>query len=160
MKKLLEIYNQGIAKLDIFTAGAEFLAVLAGIFWFWLLKSKINKYKWFISAALIIAAVFIADIFEQISGISDPRLLKIDEFAAVPLIFIFYQPKNKSNFIKIAFLAAIAFSIFDWLKPFGIAYLGKIPGGLGILLDDIAAAVLVGILFWLGKFLFKNRMTY
>ena len=51
-----------------------------------------------------------------------------------------YFPK-KLNVAFIMIIGFIIFRIFDILKPIGINRLQKLPGGIGIVADDIAAAI-------------------
>ncbi len=54
--------------------------------------------------------------------------------------------------IGAAILSLAAFRIFDIVKPFPVGALERLPGGWGIVADDLAAglyAVAVARLFWL-----------
>jgi phosphatidylglycerophosphatase A len=48
-----------------------------------------------------------------------------------------------------AILGFIWFRIFDIAKPWPVRRLERLPGGLGIMIDDVAAALLAGIALWL-----------
>jgi phosphatidylglycerophosphatase A len=43
------------------------------------------------------------------------------------------------------------FRFFDVLKPFGIRKLQLLPGGLGVMIDDLAAALCSACLLYFGK---------
>ena len=74
----------------------------------------------------------------------DPSSIILDEFVAVPFIFIGlngYQGLAADlNGWPVYLGGFILFRIFDILKPFGITKLEKINGGLGCVADDIVAA--------------------
>ena len=46
--------------------------------------------------------------------------------------------------------AFVGFRILDVLKPFGIRRLESLPRGWGVLLDDVAAGLVVAPLLWIG----------
>ncbi|SVE07825.1 uncharacterized protein METZ01_LOCUS460679, partial [marine metagenome] len=46
-------------------------------------------------------------------------------------------------------LGFIFFRVFDVLKPFGIKKLQDYPGGVGVVIDDIAAALATCILLYI-----------
>ena len=74
----------------------------------------------------------------------DPGEVILDEFIAVPLCFLFtgniFVHLGKWSWVLL--LAGFAlFRLFDILKPLGIKRLQDLPGGMGVVMDDIAAAV-------------------
>jgi phosphatidylglycerophosphatase A len=70
---------------------------------------------------------------------ADPSECVIDEVAG-QWIACAFAPVSFLAFL----LAFILFRIFDILKPWPISKLEKLPGGVGIMADDIAAAVAAG----------------
>jgi phosphatidylglycerophosphatase A len=87
--------------------------------------------------AFIVLAVWAAELAEGILGQKDPGCIVIDEFAGMMITLIgihFTWQSVLSGFI--------IFRIMDILKPFPIRYLERtIPGGAGVVLDDVAAGV-------------------
>ncbi|MGA1205178.1 MAG: phosphatidylglycerophosphatase A [Opitutales bacterium] len=77
----------------------------------------------------------------------DPGEIILDEVVAVPFCFIGLKTQMvTSGHAWIYLLAGFAlFRLFDILKPFGINRLQRYPGGLGVVLDDLAAAVAVNL---------------
>ena len=71
----------------------------------------------------------------------DPRQIIIDEFSSVLLVYLFIPFSLK--FLIIGFLL---FRFFDIVKIPPIKKLEALPGGLGIMLDDIAAAILANFI--------------
>jgi phosphatidylglycerophosphatase A len=77
-------------------------------------------------------------------GLKDPGAIVFDEIAAFSVVFLL---------VPITLVTAIAgfvlFRAFDIAKPWPANRLEKLPGGLGIMADDFAAAVYAGGLLWL-----------
>jgi phosphatidylglycerophosphatase A len=81
------------------------------------------------------------------SGIGDPGFVVIDEIAA-QLLILAATPLDW-RWYAVAFLL---FRIFDVWKPFPANWLDRnIKGGLGIMLDDVAAALYALILIAIGE---------
>ncbi len=89
----------------------------------------------------IIFSVAIADHAEKILKKKDPGVIVIDEIAGIIITFVGI-PLNILTIIA----GFLIFRLFDILKPFPIRWIEKkIPGGAGIVLDDIAAGILSNI---------------
>ena len=90
----------------------------------------------------IIVAVWISHIAEQILKQSDPGCIVIDEIAGMAVTLV-GLPFNLTT----ALIGFIIFRILDILKPFPIRALDKrVSGGMGIVLDDVAAGIFANIL--------------
>jgi phosphatidylglycerophosphatase A len=74
-------------------------------------------------------------------GVTDPSECVIDELAGQWLACAF-APLSFEAFL----LAFVLFRVFDIWKPGPIRRLEKLPGGYGIMADDLAAGLLAGIL--------------
>ena len=87
-------------------------------------------------------AVYIADAAEKLLKRSDPGCIVIDEIAGmiVTLIGLPFSPIT----VVIGF---VIFRILDILKPFPIRNIDRrIPGGLGVVADDVAAGIIANLL--------------
>lgn len=102
----------------------------------------------------IFVGVFAADLYENSLGEHDSSEIVIDEVVGL-LISLTWLPMTAQSLI----LGFVLFRFFDILKPFPISWLDrKIKGGLGVMLDDIAAGVITNIILqilytqtsWLG----------
>lgn len=83
-----------------------------------------------------------ASIVERESGIQDPGFVVIDEVAG-QLMALMLLP----SLLRYAVLAFFLFRFFDILKPPPVRQLERLHGGLGIMMDDVAAglyALLIG----------------
>lgn len=106
-----------------------------------------SSFLGFIIMALGLAylAVAFCDAAEKRLQMRDPGMIVLDEFVAVPLVF--FGMGGESGLIvqhggwPVLLAGFVLFRIFDVLKPFGINSLQNLPGGLGCVADDLAAAV-------------------
>jgi phosphatidylglycerophosphatase A len=76
---------------------------------------------------------------------TDPREIVADEFSGQAVTFLFIAAVPISNIWVTALLGFLLFRFFDILKPWPIRRIEKLPGGWGILLDDLLAGILAGI---------------
>lgn len=81
-----------------------------------------------------ILGTYTSDKFEKVYG-HDPAQCTIDEVVGMWITLIFV-PKSVMN-LSIAF---ILWRIFDIVKPSPASYFDKMKGGIGIMMDDVAAA--------------------
>ena len=76
-------------------------------------------------------------------GRRDPGEVVLDEFVALPLCFLGWSHLIAGFPAWVVFLAGFGlFRLFDIVKPFGIRRLQDLPGGWGVVADDVAAALL------------------
>lgn len=92
-----------------------------------------------LSASLL--SLWVAPYFEDVYG-KDPPMLTLDEWAGQAVVFLpfVYTEPNESLFI-VLLAGFLLFRFFDILKPLGIKRIQNLPGGWGILLDDILAGL-------------------
>lgn len=102
-----------------------------------------------VSFFLILFGILSCGIAEKFFEEHDPKIVILDEFVAMPICF--FPVLVNSSYIKIwtFFLGFLIFRLFDILKPFGIKKLEKLPGGVGIVCDDLGAAAYTGIVLYL-----------
>jgi len=87
--------------------------------------------------AFIVLSIWAAELAESIVGQKDPGCIVIDEFAGMMITLLGIHFTWQS-----ALAGFLIFRIMDILKPFPIRYLERtIPGGAGIVVDDVAAGV-------------------
>lgn len=73
-------------------------------------------------------------------GKKDPGEVVWDEIATVPIVFLFVEPRLMSR-PEILLLGFALHRVFDISKPPPARQLEKLPDGLGIMSDDVAAGV-------------------
>jgi phosphatidylglycerophosphatase A len=86
----------------------------------------------------------------------DPGEVVLDEVVAIPLCFLGWRSIVGLAPMWALLLAGFAlFRLFDILKPFGISRLQSLPGGWGVVADDLAAALAacatlhIGLWLWM-----------
>lgn len=92
---------------------------------------------------VVLAAVCLCGAAAGLIGRKDPPEVILDEFACMPLVFVGLR------FTSVAWLLAgfLLFRLLDIAKPLGIRRLESLPWGIGIVADDLAAALVAnGIL--------------
>ncbi len=90
----------------------------------------------------IVFAGWIADAAEKILKRNDPGCIVIDEIAGM-MVTLIGLPFNLTT-VAMGF---IIFRMLDIFKPFPIRYLDKrIPGGLGVVADDVVAGMIANLL--------------
>ena len=102
-------------------------------------------------AALIMFSTWIAHAAEKVEAQKDPKQVVVDEICGMA-IALFALP-----FTPFFIIGGFAlFRVFDILKPFPIQWVDKkVPGGLGIVLDDILAGIFANGSLRLVIFLFS-----
>jgi phosphatidylglycerophosphatase A len=96
--------------------------------------------------ACTIACIAMGGFIHRRFGEKDPRACTIDEWAgqAAALTFIPIGTEWTQHAMAIS-IAFAAFRVFDTIKPPPIRQLEKLPGGLGVVADDLMAGILANI---------------
>ncbi len=95
-----------------------------------------------ITIAITLIGVWSSGIVEKIWG-KDPSRVVIDEVSGM-CISLLFLPVN----LKYIIGAFILFRFFDIVKPLFIRKAENLPGGWGIMMDDVLAGVYANILMW------------
>ncbi len=91
-------------------------------------------------------------------GKGDPGEVILDEFVAMPLCFLGWPALVAVMPTWAALVAGFAlFRLFDIAKPFGISRLQRLPGGWGVVVDDLAAALVACAVLHGGVWLWTLR---
>jgi phosphatidylglycerophosphatase A len=110
------------------------------------------------SAVGAYAAVAICGEAETRLGKQDPGEVILDEFVAMPLCFLGWSALVAVWPAWLVVAAGFAlFRLFDILKPLGISRLQSLPGGWGVVVDDLAAALAACATLHLGCWLWTLR---
>ena len=89
-----------------------------------------------IGLLLLIISALVSDEAEKELGKDNGKIV-LDEFWGM-IIAVLFLPKTLVNII----IALILFRVFDILKFWPVKLTEKLPGGLGIMADDILAGIL------------------
>ena len=99
---------------------------------------------------LFFIGIWASDKIEESAQIKDPGFIVVDEvvgqwMALLPLPFLYTIIDNNSFYlysVLIAVAGFLAFRLFDIWKPWPVNYADKnIPGGYGIMFDDVIAGM-------------------
>jgi len=118
------------------------------LLWFFLHHLPLSQYG-LIVAALFIVGTIAAGAAEKIVDRPDPGLVVIDEVVG-QMIALAAAPAH----LMVIIPGFVFFRFFDILKPFPVGWLDShIHGGLGIMLDDVAAGLYALLLLQTGLWL-------
>lgn len=91
-------------------------------------------------------------------GSEDPGPFVLDEVVGMLVAMSFVPAATAKQVILATATAFVAFRVFDIAKPFPISAAERIPGGVGVVADDVLAGVfanvvtqIAGALFWMGS---------
>lgn len=107
-----------------------------GISWWWILL-------------VTILGTICADIYAKRTGVADPAECVIDEVVGVWLASFGFP-------LTYALVALLAFRIIDITKPGPIKWMEKLPGGFGIMADDMLGGLIVNLLLRFFNWLFLS----
>jgi phosphatidylglycerophosphatase A len=124
-------------------------AAAIGIAWLLARAEFGNLHFLVISFALLYPAIWAAGVVAAQSGKKDPGLVVVDEVAGQWLTLAGALRFNWKTFV----IAFLLFRFFDILKPPPIRLIERVPGGSGIVLDDMMAGAYGAlVLFIMGWF--------
>lgn len=161
--KLILFVAQGFGVGRIPFAPGTFGSVV-GLGWFALLLATGNIWLFALGTILgLLASVWFCGKAEKILGQTDPGSVVLDEIAAMPVCFagtvLFYHlrigkftPLNWFVSCKEGLIYSLGiflvFRLFDVWKPWPVKQSQKLPGGWGVTVDDILAAIYVNLSFY------------
>ncbi len=90
---------------------------------------------WAVIAGLIPVAILISDIMEKYYG-EDASCIVIDEVVGMQITLLLSPVTLKAGLI-----GYVLFRIFDIVKPFPVGRSQRLPGGVGVVVDDILAGL-------------------
>lgn len=112
----------------------------------WYVLAQLHAISYMIAVLLLcVAAILIAQAFENITNTHDSKEIVIDEVVGF-LITMTWLPMTWQSLVA----GFILFRIVDIVKPPPIKQLDqKVKGGVGVVIDDIAAGVVCNIILQL-----------
>lgn len=94
-------------------------------------------------AGLILLGLPICDRAGKMIGDVDAGSIVYDEIVAFPIVFA-VTPINWTS----AILGFLWFRVFDIFKPWPICWFEKLPGAVGVMADDLVAAIFAAAALW------------
>ena len=122
---------------------------LAAILIFWLLHAWLGVGQGTLLAMVLIGvapAIWSAGVTARHVGTEDPGIVVIDEVLGQWLTLAGATTLNWKSFL----IGFILFRVFDIWKPWPVSQLEKLPGGIGIVADDLAAGVFGALMLYIG----------
>ncbi len=143
-KIIASIFGIGYLK-----GGGTYAAIVTcGFIWLlWRSPALSNPWYLFVITVVITAlGIYVGNKVEPDWGEDSSRVV-IDEVAGMLIAMLFIPP-------NVYFLIAglILFRFFDIVKPLYIRNMEKLPGGTGVMMDDVLAGVYSNVLLWVGYF--------
>jgi phosphatidylglycerophosphatase A len=135
---------------------------MVGVLWFLLLLIPGSVAVFTIgSIAGVAASVWLCGAGEKILSRRDPGSIVVDEITAMPLCFVAWLafltaeqgalPRPDYFLSNEAWIwtagVFVAFRFFDVVKPWPVQQSQSLPGGWGVTVDDVLAAVYVNLVF-------------
>ena len=122
---------------------------VAGLLLFWAVRASGSlAVEGLVLLAVTVIGVVVASRAESAYGRRDPGLIVIDETAGM-LLTLAAVPVGPGG----AGLGFLAFRLFDIVKPFPARRAERLPGGWGVMADDLVAGLyaqaLLRLLLWL-----------
>jgi len=104
---------------------------------------------------LFVIGVYVSGRAEALYGQKDSGKIVIDEIVGM-LITLYLMPATPTYFVSGFFL----FRFFDVLKPFPARRIDqRMGGGLGVMLDDVAAAIYANLCLWAAKWVVSAAVS-
>ena len=118
----------------------------AGLLWWWLVVEGIVRphglgHQVAFCLLAVLAAIFLCGAAAGLLGRKDPPEVVLDEAACMPLVFLGI-PLPAGRELLWVLVGFALFRFLDIAKPLGIRRLQALPSGLGIVADDLSAALL------------------
>jgi phosphatidylglycerophosphatase A len=109
---------------------------LLGVGYWWFLANLHNPWLyWGITVTAAGGAIWVAGEAAKLYGQEDPSCVVIDEIVALPVALALVVPVWWAVALGFVF-----FRLFDVWKPWPVRQSQSLPGGLGIVVDDVLAA--------------------
>ena len=120
------------------------LGSLLGLLLLWPLKP--GTVQVLVTLFLIGVGIVVADRAARVIGGQDPPVIVIDEIAGIAVATLLLPPQVQERVV-----AFVIFRLFDVIKPFPARQAERLPGGFGIVGDDLIAGLYTNLLvrLWL-----------
>jgi phosphatidylglycerophosphatase A len=122
---------------------ATWASLVTALIWWWHPLAPAGV-ALFTAGALLLGGVC-CGAAERLEGVGDPRNVVWDEITGQTLTFLLVAPRNG----LLALVGFALFRIFDIFKPFPARRLEHLPGGWGVMLDDVASGLWAAAALWL-----------
>lgn len=136
-----------IGKLPI--APGTWASAIATIVWLNLFDDSNSYLLPFLSIILLIIGIFFSYLSLKQSNDHDPSYIVIDEWVGQWIALSFLPVSLSYGLIALAL-----FRFFDISKVGPVGYFEKLPGAIGVMLDDVVAGILTMVIIFTVRFFF------
>jgi phosphatidylglycerophosphatase A len=95
----------------------------------------------FLFVFILLGGIFAAGRVEKICGTKDPKCVVVDEVAGMFIVYFMIPIK-----IELFLLGFVLYRVLDIIKPFGARQLERLPGGWGIMGDDVLCGIYANLI--------------
>ncbi len=135
-KTIASVFGIGLIK-----GGGSIAAAVVCLCWFWLQQDgKFQYYLLPVTILITALGVWVGNKVEEHWG-SDSSKVVIDEVAGMCITLLFIPVT-----VKFLIIGFVLFRFFDIVKPFFIKKAEALPGGWGVMADDVLAGVFANII--------------
>jgi len=143
-------FGSGLSPKAPGTAGT-----LVGVVVYLLLLPLPHWVYWLITLVLFVAGIFICGYSAKKLGVEDPGAVNWDE--VVGYLFTMAFAPHGWPWLLLGF---VLFRFFDILKPWPIRWFDRnLHGGLGIMLDDVVAAIPAAVIIYIVTLILKMAQS-
>ena len=136
IKTIASVFGIGFIK-----GGGSIAAAVTCLFWFWLqADGKFILYLLPVTVLITALGVWVSNKVEADWG-SDSSKVVIDEVAGMCITLLFVPVT-----VKFLIIGFVLFRFFDIVKPLFIKKAEVLPGGWGVMADDVLAGVFANII--------------
>ena len=138
LSKLAEVYPIGRVKY----APGTLASLIALTFGYYILIFLNIKFFLLFVFIFVILSYFLCEAHIRLFNKKDPKEIVVDEFGGQFIALLGIIDSNNTNHILISLLSSFfLFRFFDITKLGPIKKLEKLPGGIGIITDDLVAGL-------------------
>ena len=138
LSKLAEVYPIGRVKY----APGTLASLIALTFGYYILIFLNIKFFLLFVFIFVILSYFLCEAHIRLFNEKDPKEIVVDEFGGQFIALLGIIDSNNTNDILISLLSSfLLFRFFDITKLGPIKKLEKLPGGIGIIADDLVAGI-------------------
>ena len=138
LSKLAEVYPIGRVKY----APGTLASLIALTFGYYILIFLNIKFFLLFVFIFVILSYFLCEAHIRLFNKKDPKEIVVDEFGGQFIALLGIIDSNNTNHILISLLSSFfLFRFFDITKLGPIKKLEKLPGGIGIIADDLVAGI-------------------
>ena len=138
LSKLAEVYPIGRVKY----APGTLASLIALTFGYYILIFLNIKFFLLFVFIFVILSYFLCEAHIRLFNEKDPKEIVIDEFGGQFIALLGIIDSNNTNYILISLLSSFfLFRFLDITKLGPIKKLEKLPGGIGIIADDLVAGI-------------------